>query len=70
MLTLPTSLGIVPVPTRCNPLLCGLSMTTFMVEILIPPVPADNGAADPSDPFRYGWRPVQSELDDGQIIVE
>jgi hypothetical protein len=41
-------------------------MSTTTVEVLVPPP----GLADPSDPFRYGWRSVQHNLGDGNITVE
>lgn len=41
-------------------------MSTSTVEVLVPPP----GLADPADPFRYGWRYVQRELENGSIVVE
>lgn len=40
-------------------------MSTTTVEVLVPPP----GLADPADPFRYGWRYVQHDAGDGNIIV-
>ena len=44
-------------------------MSTTMIEVLVAPAP-DGAGGDPADPFRYGWRYLQREGEDGSLVVE
>jgi hypothetical protein len=41
-----------------------------IVEVLVTPALADGSAADPSDPYRYGWHYVRCDLDDGTYVMD
>lgn len=45
-------------------------MATTQIEFLVSPATGDTDAADPADPFRYGWRFVQREQPDGEIVLD
>ena len=44
-------------------------MSTTTIEVLVTPAP-DGAGGDPADPFRYGWRYLQREGEDGALVVE
>ena len=39
------------------------------IEVLVTPAP-EVGGSDPADPYRYGWRYVQHEGEDGRLVIE
>ncbi len=43
-------------------------MSTTTIEVLVMPAHAGDGHA--ADPFRYGWRYIQREDEDGALVVE
>lgn len=45
-------------------------MATTTVEVLVAPAPYQEQPIDASNPFRYGWRHVRRERDDGTVVIE
>lgn len=43
---------------------------TTTVEVLVTPAWEDGTAIDPSDPYRYGWRYVRQDLEDGNYVMD
>ena len=44
-------------------------MSTTTIEVLVTPA-LDGAGGDPADPFRYGWRYLQREAEDGSLVFE
>jgi len=44
-------------------------MTTTTVEVLVAPAPSTYDVDD-ADPYRYGWRYVRCEREDGVVVTE
>ena len=43
-------------------------MATTTIEVVV--TPTLDGAGDPTDPYRYGWRYVERWGEDGTLVVE